>query len=124
MDFETLSIGSSGIVQVKTGHDYMLAMREELEELAKRLMIRIPMPEGSSAYLRIKPCPHEFGTYLDLIVRYHPENEDDKAWALKLESADLEEIMKGWTPSVCPKCATKILKLHVNRDPVCMDCDI
>ena len=43
-----------------------------------------PEPEGAS--LSIKSCPHDFGTYLEVVCYFDPEKPESADYALRCES--------------------------------------
>jgi hypothetical protein len=59
-------------VQVKSGTDYMPAMRAEALRTMALLDGRFPDIEG---YFALRSCPHDFGDYLE--IRYYFEDSEE-----------------------------------------------
>ena len=60
--------------------------RAECAILVRQLERAFPIPAGLSARFAIKACPHDFGTYREVVVRYRAEDPDALAFALDVES--------------------------------------
>jgi len=67
-------------VQVRTGENYMPAMRAQANRMIEMLEARFPDAPG---YFSIKSCPHDFGSYLE--IRYCFEGDDGWGWANFIE---------------------------------------
>jgi len=78
---EILELGSSpadeGCVSVSHDADYLPAMREECRRYKKLLESLFPIPDDVNAYFGIKSYPHDFGTYMEVVVKF--DEYDDKA---------------------------------------------
>ena len=70
-------------MQVETGKDYLPAMKKECERFRDLLEQAFPPPDG--AYLTITSNPHDFGTYLEVAVRYDEHDREAVDYALMLE---------------------------------------
>lgn len=70
-------------VQVGMG-DYYPKMKAECDRFKEALEKAYPPPDG--ARLSIKNENHEFGPYLEVIVRYDDEDEEATEYAFMLES--------------------------------------
>lgn len=61
-----------------------LARKECLVFIEQLRRVFGPEPEG--ARLRVKACPHDFGTYYDVIVQYDDTIEEAVEYAFNLEN--------------------------------------
>lgn len=82
---------SENCQQVGTaGYDHQKA-RQECEAFRRQLRRQFgEEPEGAS--LVIKSNPHDFGTYLEVAVKFDSDNEEAAEYAYKLE----EELPEKW----------------------------
>jgi len=80
-----LSLGTTPVeencVQL-TDEKYMLKANEECRKFISLLEKTFPKTRGMYS---IKRCPHDFGTYLDVIINYDDENEKETELALEVE---------------------------------------
>jgi hypothetical protein len=105
---DTLEIGSTPhnevCVPVSETVDYIPAMRAECERFKKLLEQAYP-PVGD-AYLFIKSNSHEFGTYLEVAVRFEDDIKEEREYAFMLESKapgtweELERLAREAAPQV------------------------
>jgi hypothetical protein len=76
---ETLELGSvpsnEECIQVNPKTDYLPAMRAECKRYKELLEKLFPVPKDVRAWFVIKSNPHDFGTYLEVAVKYD-ENDD------------------------------------------------
>jgi len=64
---------------------YSTISRLECNAYRKAVIEAYGLPPGEST-LSIKGFQHDFGTYHELVVNYDPNNEEECAYALKVES--------------------------------------
>lgn len=64
---------------------YSTMSRLECNAYRKAIIKAYGPPQGEST-LSIKGFQHNFGTYHELVVNYDPNNEEECAYALKVES--------------------------------------
>jgi hypothetical protein len=82
-------------VQVGT-EDYMRRAKIECRAFVNQLERQFP-DTPSGVYFRITHNPHEFGTYLDVEVRFNDDDSEATAFAIKVENEapeDWDEIAK------------------------------
>jgi hypothetical protein len=72
-------------VQVKTGTDYLPAMRKECRRYLD-LLRRKFSKEPDGARLRIKEFPHDFGPYLEVVCEYDSDKEEAIEYAFRCEN--------------------------------------
>lgn len=105
-NWDTLELGTCPVmeaaVQVSPNADYLPAMREQCNRYRELLKIKFgEPPEGAS--LTIKRNKHDFGPYLEVAVRFDPENELARTYAYFLEEhqpdywAETNQI--NWKPA-------------------------
>ena len=74
---EYIELGSApaeeNCVSVTRDGDYMPAMREECRRYKAMLESLFPIPEEVNAYFSIKSFPHDFGSYLEVILKFDEE---------------------------------------------------
>ena len=71
---------------VQVGEDgYLERAREEAQRFIELIRQKLG-PEPPGARLRVKSCPHDFGTYLDVVVGYATEDEEAAEYAYLCES--------------------------------------
>lgn len=72
--------------------DYMPRARAEAKAFIAQIYREIPTPDDdkSTAYLTVKSHPHDFGSYLQVRIRFDPENERDVEWAYAVEGHSIE----------------------------------
>jgi hypothetical protein len=73
----------------KTG-DYMPRMRAECRAFVGQLERAFPEALKAGCSFRVKSNPHDFGTYLEVQVRFDDEDEHQTHWAFTIEN-DLPE---------------------------------
>ena len=66
--------------------DYGRLSRLEASALISQITREVGAPPPG-AYLQTKSNPHDFGSYLDVIVKYEVENEDAINYAYRVESS-------------------------------------
>jgi len=98
-EFETTPLDEKG-VQVSSSTDYMPAMRAE----AKR-MLEVCKKLWPSLEWGIKINPHEFGSYLSIIVKFNDEVE-----SLPAHWGYINKIENEW-PSTWDECNQRIALL-------------
>jgi D-alanine-D-alanine ligase-like ATP-grasp enzyme len=85
---EYLEIGNvpsgENCVQVSDKHDYMPAMRAETQKYKEMLLKRFP--NCDLIELSIKSCPHDFGSYLDIRVKFDDNNDKSISQAYFIEA--------------------------------------
>jgi len=101
MATETIEIGSSPAEEdcAQVGSEnYMARARGECKRFIELLQATFGKePEG--AWLCVKSNPHDFGTYLEVVVKFDPENEEAAAYAYRCE----EEAPTRWySPPALP----------------------
>ena len=83
-------------VQVSNTHEYLDSMKAECKRFKAGLEKKFQPPDG--AFLKIKSFPHDFGSYLEVVVMFDDNNEEATTYAYDLESdtpetwAELESI--------------------------------
>ena len=65
--------------------DYSERSKKECDAFIKQIIREHGAPPNG-AFLKIKHCPHDFGTYLDIVVRFNDENEVATEYAYKVEA--------------------------------------
>jgi hypothetical protein len=95
-EFDTTPLDEMG-VQVSSSTDYMPAMRTE----AKR-MLEICRKLWPSMEWGIKSNPHDFGSYLSIIVKFN--DDDETVWDY------INKIENEW-PSTWDECNQRIAQL-------------
>ena len=95
---------------LQVGYASEANMRAECRKYAAKLILAFPPPPGTS--LRVKACPHDFGTYYEVIVEFDDNDEGAAQYALMVESdspgtwAELDQLIQsnqaneGATPNV------------------------
>lgn len=75
-------------VQVSRHSDYLPAMRAECKRFKEMLEKRFPVPSSleGKVWFSIKSNPHDFGSYLEVVVKYDMEDEQASEFALFVES--------------------------------------
>jgi hypothetical protein len=73
----------------KTG-DYMPRMRAECRAFVGQLERTFPQALEAGCSFRVKSNPHEFGSYLEVQVRFDDDDEHQTHWAFMIEN-DLPE---------------------------------
>jgi hypothetical protein len=80
-EMDMLELGSApaeeDCVSVTDKEDYMQAMREECRRYKALLESLFPVPDNVDACFAIKSYPHDFGTYMEVVVKF--DNYDEKA---------------------------------------------
>jgi len=88
MSSDYLEIGCSptdeSCVNVTNDYPYREAMLHECKVFKEYLERKFPAPEG--AYLRTKSCPHDFGSYCEVICNFDQDNHEAAVYAYMLES--------------------------------------
>jgi len=116
MDY--LNVGSNGFAQVGD-QDYFAKSKVEMKYLLELLRDKFPIPEelGSLCFFGIKYFPHDFGTYMEIVLHYDDiaisdeyddddeENEYDlhgifwcwfnKVESFKLETDEITEVIRA-----------------------------
>jgi hypothetical protein len=89
MDF--ICLGSNGFAQLGQD-DYEEKARLELNALINYMYTVHPVPEGfrSIAIYKIKRFPHDFGSYMELVIVYDDEVLESIRWK------DLKEFQRFW----------------------------
>lgn len=86
---ERLELGSSPngeeCVQVSRNADYMPQMREECKRFKAMLEARFPIPDGVRAWFAIVSNPHDFGSYLEVVVKYDEDDDESSNFAYYVE---------------------------------------
>jgi hypothetical protein len=75
--------------QVSQTRDYLPWMRKEaaaFKNQLERLAAAGTFGEQGGAYFRTRNCPHDFGTYIDIEVRYDEDSETETNFMLAVES--------------------------------------
>lgn len=84
---DTLEIGSTPAeeicVSVTQDTDYLPAMRAEC--IRFRDLLTQAFPPVGGAYLFVKANSHDFGTYLEVAVRFDGDIEEERAYAFMVE---------------------------------------
>lgn len=89
--FDYIEIGSApygeDCVQVDSKTDYLPAMLAECKRFKEMLEKRFPIPANleGKAWFFVKSNPHDFGSYLEVAVKYHPDDEQAVEFALFVE---------------------------------------
>lgn len=65
--------------------DYHSKAKKECSSFINQLKREFGEPPAFSR-IRIKQCPHDFGTYLDVVVEFDDENDEATQYAYKLEA--------------------------------------
>jgi len=89
MDY--LNVGSNGFAQVGD-QDYFAKSKVEMKYLLELIRDKFPIPEklGSLCFFGIKYFPHDFGTYMEIVLHYddieigYGDDEDDDKIDYKL----------------------------------------
>jgi hypothetical protein len=81
-------------VQVRSGEDYLPAMRAECKRYLE-LIRKVCGEEPEGARLAIKSNSHDFGTYLDVVCYYDDGDEEAAEYAWGLE----DKVPAKWLPS-------------------------
>jgi len=72
-------------VQVTNKQEYLQPMREECKRYINLLKKLFPnKPEGCE--YKIKSFPHDFGNYLEVVIYYNPEIEEEIEYAFNVEN--------------------------------------
>ncbi|MHA2099648.1 MAG: hypothetical protein ACW99A_13310 [Candidatus Kariarchaeaceae archaeon] len=128
-NFETSPLGEEG-VQVRSGEDYMSAMRKEAVAYREQLLRMFPIPTDlkMDVVYKIVGRSHDFGTYLEIVIRFNENNPDAKKYVRMVENNEPEEwddearaILFGEQKNVTEKVFTqdeafKIANKMVNED--------
>jgi len=72
-------------VQVNPQGDYHDAMKAECRRFIELIRKKLG-PEPPGAYLSVKSCPHDFGTYYTVVCYYDDQNQEAAAYAYLCES--------------------------------------
>lgn len=72
---------------------YRLYAERECQRYIDQLTRQSPPPAG--AQILIAYNPHDFGTYLDVVADFDPEDENQSNWAFSLE----DNLPANWNPS-------------------------
>ena len=70
--------------------DYMTRARIECRAFAHQLERTFPQAVEAGCSFRVKSNPHDFGTYLEVQVRFDDDDEHQTHWAFMIEN-DLPE---------------------------------
>lgn len=79
-------------VQVGT-KDYMRRSKIECEVFISQLKRAFGSPPKGSSF-KILNCPHDFGTYREVVIEFNPEFPECVNWAFNVE----ENIPLNWDP--------------------------
>ena len=87
--YETLELGSSPVEescsQVGTD-DYMTRARKECRAYVGQLTRQFPVPADCDIEFGVKRFPHDFGSYLEVAVRFNTECDRSVEYALSVEN--------------------------------------
>lgn len=72
---------------------YLFYAERECQQYIDQLTRQSPPPTGAS--LRVTYNPHDFGTYLEVVADFDPEDEIQSNWAFSLEN----NLPANWDPS-------------------------
>ena len=75
---------------VESTGEYLPRMRAECKAFAHQLERAFPQAIEAGCSFRVKSNPHEFGSYLEVQVRFDDEDEAQTEWAFMIEN-DLPE---------------------------------
>ena len=64
---------------------YYTKAQQEIRAFVGQLKRLTGQPPANANFKMIQ-CPHDFGTYLDLVLVYDEDDEDQVEWMLKVES--------------------------------------
>jgi hypothetical protein len=74
-------------------HQYLVYAERECQRYVEQLTRQSPPPAGAN--LLITYNPHDFGTYLDVVADFDPEDGEQSDWAFSLEV----NLPANWDPS-------------------------
>ena len=73
--------------------DYATRARAECRRFIAQILRHYPEPENG--WLQVKSCPHDFGTYYEVIACYDTSDEEATRWAFDVEG-DEKDVLKVW----------------------------
>ena len=74
---DCLQVGKDGTLEFE--HAECMAFKHQLERMYPKLV------ENLNLELRIKSCPHDFGSYKEVFCYYHEDSEDAETTAFELQ---------------------------------------
>lgn len=75
--------------------DFHPRARLECQAFARQIERAYPPPEGTTAEVKVKAFRHDFGTYYEVVVTFHPEDQKGLEYALLVEK-DPKGLLTGW----------------------------
>jgi hypothetical protein len=90
LDLSPTPVGEPCAMVEPTG-DYLQRMKAECRAFVHQLERTFPQAIEAGCSFRVKSNPHEFGSYLEVQVRFDDEDEVQTEWAFMIEN-DLPEL--------------------------------
>jgi hypothetical protein len=91
LDLSPTPVGEPCALVEPTG-DYLQRMKAECRAFAHQLERTFPQAIEAGCSFRIKSNPHDFGSYLEVQVRFDDDDEHQTHWAFMIEN----ELPETW----------------------------